>query len=236
MKPWQPILAALQGEQQKPTIILLLSAPLLLCWKYFCTPASFASLLAETGSAEQAASAGAVGHFASCLILLGVLPALLVKFFVGERLRDYGVGGGFPQRVFRATLIFGPVFALAGYLSATDPGLREKFPINPHAGHSAAVFALHAATYLAYYAGWEFYFRGFLLFGLRGSVGDANAVLIQVLASSLLHIGSPPAETFGAILGGLLWGMQALCTRSLIPGLIQHFLLGISLDLALCFP
>jgi len=115
-------------------------------------------------------------------------------------------------------LVFGPVFALAGYLSATDPGLREKFPINPHAGHSAAVFALHAATYLAYYAGWEFYFRGFLLFGLRGSVGDANAILIQVLASSLLHIGSPPAETFGAILGGLLWGMQALRTRSLIQG------------------
>ena len=235
MKPWQPILDALRGEQRKPTIILFLSSPLLLFWKYFCTPDLCSALLAATRTADQAAFVGAVGHFVSCLIFLGVLPALGVKFFFGERLRDYGVGWGIPPQVLQATLILGPAFALAGYLSAADPALREKFPINPCAGQSAAIFVLHAATYLAYYAGWEFYFRGFLLFGLRGSVGDANAVLIQVLASSLLHIGSPPAETFGAILGGLLWGIMALRTKSLIPGLIQHFLLGISLDFALCF-
>ena len=50
-------------------------------------------------------------------------------------------------------------------LSAT-----EDSPINPAAGRSLSFFALHAAAYFLYYAGWEFYFRGFLLFGLRDSL------------------------------------------------------------------
>ena len=97
------------------------------------------------------------------------------------------------------------------------------------------MFAVHTATLFAYYVGWEFFFRGFMLFGLRETVGDANAVLIQAMASALLHIGSPASEAFGAILGGVLWGMLALRTRSIWSGLAQHFLLGWTLDWSICF-
>ena len=90
-------------------------------------------------------------------------------------------------------------------------------------------------TYGLFYMGWEFYFRGFLLFGLRDSLGAVNAVLVQTLASALLHIGSPAAESFGAVLAGLLWGVLALQTRSLLSGLGQHFLLGIALDAFICY-
>jgi membrane protease YdiL (CAAX protease family) len=62
-----------------------------------------------------------------------------------------------------------------------------------------------------------------------------NAVLIQTAASALLHIGSPATETFGAILAGLLWGALALRTRSLLSGLGQHYVLGISLDAFICY-
>ncbi|MCX7428481.1 MAG: CPBP family glutamic-type intramembrane protease, partial [Planctomycetia bacterium] len=65
--------------------------------------------------------------------------------------------------------------------------------------------------------------------------GDANAVLVQVLASTLLHIGKPGSEAFGAIFGGLLWGVLVYRTRSLLSGLVQHALLGLSLDWFLCY-
>ena len=105
-----------------------------------------------------------------------------------------------------------------------------KFPINPQAGASAGSFAVHAATYLLFYLGWEFYFRGFMQFGLRQALGDVNTVLVQVLASALLHIGGPASEVYGAIFGGMLWGMLAFRTRSLLSGLVQHYFLGVSLD------
>jgi membrane protease YdiL (CAAX protease family) len=235
MKLLRPVIDALTGPRLKPTVILFLSSPLLLVWKYYCTPQVFATQCLGHLTTEQAASVGAVCHFLSCLLLLGVAPALLVKCLFRERLRDYGVGLGIPLRTLRTFLIFGPLFALCGYLASDSAAMRAVFPVNPQAGQSATLFALHAATYLLYYVGWEFYFRGFLLFGLRDSVGDVNAVLIQVLASSLLHIGSPASEAFGAVLGGLLWGILALRTRSLLSGLGQHFLLGITLDAAICF-
>jgi membrane protease YdiL (CAAX protease family) len=124
---------------------------------------------------------------------------------------------------------------LAAWLGSANPGLAAKFPINPSAGNSAAMFALHAVTYLLFYVGWEFYFRGFLLFGLRKSMGDANAVLVQALLSALMHIGDPVHEAFGAIPVGILWGMLALRTGSILTTLCQHFTVGLGLDAFLCW-
>ena len=143
-------------------------------------------------------------------MLLGVVPAVVVKLLFRERLSDYGVGLGVARRTWWSLALFTPVFLAAAYGASLDPEFLAKFPINPQAGSSPSMFAVHAVTYGLFYLGWEFYFRGFLLFGLRDSLGAVNAVLIQTLASALLHIGSPATESFGAVLGGLLWGALAL--------------------------
>jgi membrane protease YdiL (CAAX protease family) len=66
--------------------------------------------------------------------------------------------------------------------------------------------------------------------GLKERLGDANAILVQTLASCLLHIGKPDAEVYSSILGGIVWGMVVFRARSLLPVLLLHWLLGISLD------
>ncbi len=71
--------------------------------------------------------------------------------------------------------------------------------------------------------------------GLQDKLGTVNAMGIQVIASTLMHIGKPWPELFGAITGGILWGVLVLRTRSLFSGLIQHFLLGLSVDLFICY-
>ncbi len=228
----QPIGDALRGAQRKPTIILLGSCVTLLTWKYFATPEFLGELVDSRGGDPRVA--GAIGHFVGCFLLLGLLPALTVKLVFRERLRDYGVSLGIARRTVRTGLFWSPVFLAAAYIASSDPQILSKFPINPLAGATPRMFAWHAVTYGLYYLGWEFCFRGFLLFGLRDAVGSVNAVLIQTLASALLHIGSPAAETFGAILAGLLWGALALHTRSLLSGLAQHYLLGIALDAFIC--
>ena len=229
----RPVFDAFRGTQLKPTLILLSSPVLMLVWKYYGSPEFLAGQFAGAGSDGRVL--GAVGSFLSCFVLLGVLPALAVKLVFRERLRDYGVGLGIPLFTFRTFGIAAPLFLLAAYRASMTPEILAKFPINPQAGASATMFALHAATYFLFYVGWEFHFRGFLLFGLRSSIGDANAVLVQTMASALLHIGSPASETFGAVLAGLLWGALALRTRSLLSGLGQHYMLGIALDAFICF-
>jgi membrane protease YdiL (CAAX protease family) len=234
MKALSPIVDAFRSPQRKPTIILLVTSPLLLVWKYGCAPDVLGQLFVWLPE-DEALSAGALLHFLSALVLLGLVPAAIVKWVFGERLRDYGCGFGIPGRTVGTFLLFAPLFFLGGMFASSDAAILEKFPVNPLAGRDPSSFALHAAAYFAYYLGWEFYFRGFLLFGLRDTMGDANALLIQVMASSLLHIGSPASETFGAIPGGILWGILTLRNRSFLSALGQHYVLGLSLDWFICY-
>jgi len=223
-----PLLAVFQGPQRKPSLILLSSTVLMLVWRYYATPEALVPWFASGYGDGRAAAA--IASLVASFLLLGAVPALLLGCLLGEPLVDYGLGLGLPRPAWWS-LVFGtPVVVAAGFVASRDATILEKFPINPHADASAVAFALHVATYLLFYAGWEFHFRGFLLHGLRPAIGDSNALLVQTMASTLLHIGSPASETFSAILGGLLWGALALRTRSLLPSLGQHFLLGVALD------
>jgi membrane protease YdiL (CAAX protease family) len=232
---WDPVVAAFRGEQLKPTIVLFLSPFLMVTWKYFGDPKYLAAAIPEACVlfADRSAT-GAVYSFAASFVLLGLIPALVVWLVFRERLADYGVRFGDRVRTVRSALILCPCFLLAAYLGSGDPAVRAHYPLNPSAGASPAMFAVHAASYLLFYLGWEFHFRGFLQIGLRQRLGDANALLVQVLASGVLHIGRPASETYLSFFAGLLWGILAFRTRSLLSGLLQHSLLGISLDWFLC--
>lgn len=97
---------------------------------------------------------------------------------------------------------------MIGYFAASDPAMREAFPANKQAG-LATPFLWHALSYSLFYIGWEFHFRSFLQVGLSDSLGRTNAVLIQVMASSLMHIGGPFTETMATVGTGILWGWLA---------------------------
>jgi membrane protease YdiL (CAAX protease family) len=240
---WDSVASAFRGEQFKPTVILLVAPLLMITWKCFADPKHLADAIPEAcvlfcdraPSAEARAASGAVYSFAAGFLLLGLVPALLVRFVFRERLADYGVRLGEKPRTFRSMLLMGPCFVLGAYFAAGDPAVRAVYPLNPSAGWSREMFGMHAATYLLFYLGWEFHFRGFLQMGIRQRLGDVNALLVQVLASGILHIGRPATETYASLAAGLLWGVLAIRTRSLLSGLTQHYLLGISLDWFLCY-
>jgi uncharacterized protein len=228
--------SAVQGPHFKPAVILLVSTVTLITWKYFASPQYYLEHLSGrfVWFSDPLATA-AVYHFLGTLLLLGLLPAAIVKLVFREKLADYGVRLGDRMRTLRSFFIWAPIIVLIAYLSARSPSVVHEYPINRHAGdYSLPAFALHALSYLMFYLGWEFQFRGFIQHGLQASCGSANSLLVQVMASVLAHIGKPVAETYGSILGGLLWGFLAYRTRSLLSGLLQHYLLGVLLDWFIC--
>lgn len=225
-----------RGEQFKAAVTLSATTVLMVTWMYFGSPEFYEDWIARRISlGGDPKVLAAVYCFVACFVLLGLIPALIVKFVFRERLADYGVQLGIRKRTFRTMAILVPLFLAGGYMGSFDPAMRAYYPINAHAGVSGAMFALHAATYFLFYLGWEFGFRGFLQVGLRGSMGEVNALLVQVLASCALHFGRPASETYLSILGGILWGVLAFRTRSLLSGTVQHYTLALSLDWFLCF-
>lgn len=90
---------------------------------------------------------------------------------------------------------------------------------------------------------WEFFFRGFLLFGLaRSRLGAVGAVIAQAIIFMLLHwawknnAAKPSLEVLSALPGGLILGTFALRTRSSLYGFITHWAISVTLDLFLLFP
>jgi membrane protease YdiL (CAAX protease family) len=83
------------------------------------------------------------------------------------------------------------------------------------------------ATYLYTFLdliGWEFFFRGFLLFGYARYFGS-NALWIAAVPFALAHISKPAVETYSTIFGGVLFGLVAWRTKSfLYPFFIHWFI------------
>lgn len=75
---------------------------------------------------------------------------------------------------------------------------------------------------------WEFFFRGYLLFGLQKSLGSVAAVLLQAIAFGLLHWGKP--EMIPSFAGGIILGILALKAKSFLPCFVLHWAASISLD------
>jgi len=80
--------------------------------------------------------------------------------------------------------------------------------------------------------GWEFIFRGWLLFGYARKFGP-EAIWLQAVPFALAHLTKPELETFSTILGGFAFGWVAWRTKSFIyPFLIHWFVSSFTIIVA----
>jgi membrane protease YdiL (CAAX protease family) len=220
-------------DQVKPIVILLYTVLAASVWKYFAFP-HFAS--------EPTLDDFWIGTtpLVAALVLFGLIPMGIVKWGFREHLADYGLRLGIIHRTLRTFLPAVPVIVGIALLIGHHSALHEVYPLNEglrsqHTKIGIDIFVIHSICYLGYYFGWEFLFRGFMQHGLSERCGVPTAVLIQTTASTMLHYGHPAGEVFGAIIAGLVWGLLAYRTRSILSGFGQHALLGIVLDGVLIF-
>lgn len=215
------------GEMQ-PGIILLASALLLALHKYFGS-AEFL-IINYVGITDFHA---ATFMFITAFILLGVLPVLLIVFLFKDSLKDYGLKIGDWKCGFTFIIwLFPLITVLLLYPSSNTQEMIAYYPLDREAGYSVYSFLKFEILRISFfYTAWEFFFRGFMLFGLRRYVGDWLAICIQTVPSCLWHIGMPAGEIFASILGGILFGVMALKTNSILYPFVLHFLIGVTLDL-----
>lgn len=73
--------------------------------------------------------------------------------------------------------------------------------------------------------GWEFFFRGFILFTYVRRFGP-EALWLQAVPFALAHIGKPEIETLSTIFGGFAFGWVAYRTRSFVYPFLLHWFVG----------
>jgi len=70
--------------------------------------------------------------------------------------------------------------------------------------------------------GWEFIFRGWILFGYERKFGP-EALWLQAVPFALAHISKPEIETLSTIFGGFAFGWVAWKTRSFLYPFLIHW-------------
>lgn len=225
-----------RGANLRPTLIMLVSVVMIVAWKTAGTQAFYhrhlaALILSEADPREAAAWY----QMAMGFVLLGFVPACVVRFVLGESLARFGLGKANLARSLVLSALATPFILWIGHDFAAIAEFRDVYPFNRAAGQTSMTFAAHVASLALFYLGWEFHFRGFLQQGLAASLGPTAGLWVQVLASCLLHFDRPDAELWASIPAAILWGLQANYTGAVWAGFAQHWLLGATLDYFICF-
>lgn len=171
-------------------------------------------------------------YWAVCVLLCyGVLP-LVHMLRLGERVTDIGLRWPRADRLpFRHVyaLFFLLLFPVLVALSRT-PSFQQIYPFYPDAGRSLPTLLLWELLYASTFLAIEFFFRGYLLFGLFRSLGSV-AIFVSALPYCLIHIGKPAPEMLGSIFAGIVLGTLALTSGSIWGGVGLHVGVALSMDL-----
>jgi hypothetical protein len=159
-----------------------------------------------------------------------VPPALYVKLVLRERLRDYGFSlDGLRSHLPLYLFFFGLVLPFVVLLSGTDHFLRA-YPLAKAAGATWTMLIVWELVYALQFITLEFFFRGFMIFGPRRTLG-AWVVPMMAVPYLMLHFQKPGLEALGSIIAGMALGMVALHTRSIYAGMVIHIAVAWSMDL-----
>ncbi len=173
--------------------------------------------------------------------LIGILfiPLLTIFFVFREDPSKFGFQLGESRHVWLATtvMLVGMVAILIPISSRQDfqtyyPIFRqfESFYDGDYFNRSDTVALIYGwASYGLYLFCWEFFFRGYLLFGLARTI-KWPAIIIQSIAFGILHWGKVPIEVASSFVAGFILGAVALRAKSFLPCFVLHWAVSIALD------
>jgi len=157
-------------------------------------------------------------------ILYLIIPLAIVLFFFREKPSIYGFCLG--DWKLGLLLTFGSIILITPILwivTHGNLGMQDYY--------QDQLVGLPLTTF-ADLLGWEFIFRGWLLFGYGRKFGP-DALWLQAVPFALAHIGKPDIETLSTIFGGFAFGWIAWKTKSFVyPFLIHWFVASFTIIVA----
>lgn len=171
--------------------------------------------------------------FLGKLLFLGAIYGLspfLPFFLFRNKPRDYGLSLGNLKVWPRDVLFYFAVMVVILLVSFKFSRLKITYPLYYKAKFGADHFLIYQAVQLFHMMGWEFFFRGFMLFGLSKKMDSRLSVLIQTIPFALMHYRKPPLEAYGSIFAGIFQGLIGLQAGSFLPCAILHWLVAFAAD------
>jgi hypothetical protein len=162
-------------------------------------------------------------------ILLLWLPLLFLFFVLRGSPAEFGLQRGDWTPVRYWVLGAYAVMFVAVALAARTAPFQQAYPLRELVRAEPRYLVYYELTYGFYFFCWEWFFRGFLLFGLARGWGRW-AILMQAIPFGFLHWGKPSAEIAGSFVAGLFLGELAYRARSFLPCFVLHWAVATTMD------
>jgi membrane protease YdiL (CAAX protease family) len=161
-----------------------------------------------------------LNEWLSSLLYFAFLPVLVIVLVLRRNPLNFGLRWGnakfWGPQVIVTCLVLAPIL----YFSSLLPDFQKYY--HQEDFH----FWTYFLTQFVLLMGWEYIFRGFLLFGLKDKFKE-TAIVIQMVPFVLLHIGKPELETISTIFTGLYFGWVCYRGQSYWPALLIHLFINI---------
>ena len=162
-----------------------------------------------------------------------VIPIVAIKMILKKKISDFG--WRMSDNLNKDLKIFLGFFCFMlplVFLVSTQDSFLLKYPFYRPVSVDQIYpnLLIWELFYFLQFISLEFFFRGFLVHGLKEEIGDYS-VLVMVIPYCMIHFQKPFLETIGAIFAGLILGYLSLRKKSIVTGIALHFSVAITMDL-----
>jgi membrane protease YdiL (CAAX protease family) len=190
---------------------------------------SFESLMYASSNAQL----WRLGWWAFLIILFYfVVPVFVILFVFKEKLSDYGIRFQGAFKDIKLYFIMLCVMIPLVLFFSTTRSFQARYPFYELRSGQAMFpnFLIWECLYFLQFFSLEFFFRGFIVHGLKKRFGFYS-VFVMTIPYCMIHFGKPFPETLAAIIAGVVLGTLSLKSRSILLGVLIHFSVAIAMDL-----
>ncbi len=173
---------------------------------------------------------GTLYWFSADGFLMLIIPIILIPLVLKGKLSDFGFRLGDYKFGLKSALLFVVVMLPFLWIASGNKSFANTYPQGgPYVRENISVLLYYELFVGFYMFAWEFFWRGYMMFGLKQKFGF-YAIFIQMIPFFILHRGKPEIETFASIFAGLILGVQAWRSNSFIYCFLVHWSVMIFVD------
>ncbi len=227
---WHRLVTAARALDGQTVFVLTASALLIVIQFTFGSRRLFRQELAHLFP-EQWQGVLAWGWWFSMQGITGfVIPVLCLLFLFRRTPAEIGLGKGDWRLALAIATAYLPLVTIGTWVLSADPAFQRVYPHYQPAAHDWRFLAMYEVLYLFYWLGWEYLWRGFVLFGTKPVFG-LYSIFVQMVPFSILHLEKPPIEWLLSVVGGILLGALVWRCRSFWIAVPIHATQMFALDL-----
>ncbi len=161
-------------------------------------------------------------------LLYFIIPTLIILVLFRESPKMYGFQVGDWRTGLLWVLVGCVGMAVILWFVGRTPGMQQYYTSRAPDGAGRLIFLNGVDLF-----GWEFIWRGVMLFTYARYFGPGPAIFLQAVPFAFMHLGKPEIETLSTLFGGAMFGFIAWQSQSFIyPWLIHWFIATFTMFIA----